>query len=434
MKRRVWFALLFLLSSCAPHDQRTAVVIQRFFGACEADYGQQTDLAKADGECGIMTTMINRFEAENPDVRVSQNIVFWPGYDQLTAALSSNNPPDLVTMHGSVIADYQARGLLDPLDAGLAAQGIQPSDFTAAARRAVTLGGWTWGLPIDSWTTLWHVNLGLFRKAGLVRDGHPIMPHSPAELLAQARQFKARTGKPYFVQISANEYASFARNFYTLILQQGSQPFASPTRANFNTPQAAAALQVFRDIFTADLTTKNEDYSAAIAGFMAGEGGVVLVGTWMVSDFDAAAAKPGSALSGGYAVVPFPQLFARNVSWADGHNWVMPANPARTAKQRNAAYRFLRFFAAHDYDWSRTGHLPAMRSVIQTPQWQSLPHRAELASLAVTGTPLPKGLRRQFPIETIVGQEAAAAISGAKPISQALADMDRRVNAILNNL
>lgn len=424
--------------SCAPvqHDPgKTRLVIQRFFGSCEADYGRSTDIAKAEGECGIMTAIINKFEADHPNVDVVENVVFWPGYDQLTAQLASNDAPDLVSMHGSVISDYQARGLLDPLDAGLATVGITPAAFTDAGRNAVTIEGRTWGMPIDSWAPLWHVNMNLFRKAGLVRGGQSILPRSPAELLAHAEQFRARTGKPYFVQGTANEYAGFTRNFYTFLMQQGGQPYADPRRANFQTPEAERSLGLFKQIYDRNLTTKNQDYSAAVSGFLNGEGGVFLVGTWMVGDFDAAAAKPGNPLTKGYAVFPYPQLFpARDVTFADGHNWVMPASTKRSAATRKAALDFLAFFAAHDFDWSRTGHLPAFKAVVDSPRWRALPHRGDLAALADNATPLPKGVRRQFPIETIVGQESAAAISGEKPIKQALADMQRRVNDILDHL
>jgi multiple sugar transport system substrate-binding protein len=429
-------APLLLLGSCTGADDgRTTLVIQRFFGACEAEYGASTDVASAEGECGIMTTIINRFEAENPDIRVVENIVFWPGYDQLTAQLASNDAPDLVTMHGSVIADYQARGLLDPLDADLAATGIEAAQLTGAARSAVTLDNHLWGMPIDSWAPLWHINMNLFRQAGLVRDGRPILPHSPEELFAQAEQFRRRTGKPYLVQGTANEYAAFARNFYTFVMQQGGRLYADERHANFQTPEARRALQLFRTIDERNLTTKNQDYSAAIAGFLNGQGGVSLVGTWMVGDFDAESRRPDRPLSGGYAVVPYPQLFpVHNVTFADGHTFVMPSDRRRTPAERAAAVRFLRFFADHDGDWARTGHLPAFQSIVDSPQWRALPHRDALAELATTATPLPRGIRRQFPIETIVGEQAAAAISGNKPIDDALADMERRVNEVLENL
>ena len=207
-------ATALVLTACSgAEDERTELVIQRFFGACEAEYGRTTDIAAAEGECGIMTAMINRFEAENPGIRVVENVVFWPGYDQLTAQLAANDAPDLVTMHGSVIADYQARGLLEPLGDELRAMGIDRTGLTPAALAAVTIDDAVWGLPIDTWAPLWHINLNLVREAGLVRpDGSPILPRNPEELYAQAEQFRGRTGGPYFVQATANEYASYTRN------------------------------------------------------------------------------------------------------------------------------------------------------------------------------------------------------------------------------
>src|SRR3546814_10299648 len=118
-----------------------------------------------------MNSNINEFDAYNPNIRGVENIVIGPGYDQLTAQLAAKYAPDLVTMHGSVIADYQARGLLDPVGGDLASIGITPDQFTDDARRAVTIDGKIWGLPLDSWTMLWHVNTNLFRKAGLMRNG-----------------------------------------------------------------------------------------------------------------------------------------------------------------------------------------------------------------------------------------------------------------------
>lgn len=433
--RAIIVLLALLLAACgSAEDERTTLSIQRFFGACEAEYGAVTDVAAAKGECGIMTAIINRFEAENPDIRVVENIVFWPGYDQLTAQLASNDAPDLVTMHGSVISDYQARGLIQPMDRDLAKIGLTPAAFTDAARIAVTIDGRVWGMPIDTWAPLWHINLNLFRKAGLMRGGQPVLPTSPAELIAQAEQFKARTGKPYFVQGTANEYAAFTRNFYTYVMQQQGDLFANPRRANFQTPEAAEALRLFKDVYDRNLTTKNQDYSAAVSGFLKGDGGVYLVGTWMVGDFETASQTENHPLSDGYAVVPYPRLYGRDVTFADGHVWAMPTDRGRTPAEHEAVLRFLKFFASHEFDWSRTGHLPALKAVVDSPAWRALPHRNALASLATTAAPLPKGVRRQFPIETVVGQEAAAAISGAKPIPQALADMERRVNDILKNL
>jgi len=180
----------------------TNLHLQRFFGACDAEYGKSVDVSAAEGECGIMTTLINKFSAEHPDIDVKVSTVEWPGYDQLTAQMASKTPPDLVTMHNSVIADYQSRELILPIDDLLASMQVDSSRFTPTALNGVVRNDKMYGLPIDTWTMLYHINTKLMQQAGLIdAAGKPILPKSADELLKQAREFKKATGKPYFIQI-----------------------------------------------------------------------------------------------------------------------------------------------------------------------------------------------------------------------------------------
>jgi multiple sugar transport system substrate-binding protein len=434
MRHALALLSLALLASCNRHDGRTELVIQRFFGACQAEYGALADPAQADGECGIITAMINQFEAENPDIEVIEHTVAWPGYDQLTAQLAANGPPDLVTMHSSAIPDYHSRALLEPLDADLAAVGISPDQFTAAARAGVTVDGKTMGLPIDVWAPLWHINMNLFNKAGLVTKGKPVLPATPEEFFAQAAQFRQRTGKAYFIQVTNKDFAGPMRVFYAWVMQQGVPPFADAHHANFNSVQGRRALEFMKELYQRGYSARNLDYAGAVSAFLKGEGGILVDGTWMVGKFDAAAHDGASPLYQGYAVRPFPYLFhERQVSLVDGHNWVMPRNPRRSAAEREAARRFLKYFAANDFQWARTGHFPAYRAIIESSEWQRLPHREDIADITRVGEPLPKYVRRQSPIEFIVGEEASAAFTGAKPVERALADMQRRADEILQS-
>ena len=434
MKSLLALLPLALLSACGNSDGRTQLVIQRFFGACQAEFGTLADPGKAQGECGIITAMINQFEAANPDIKVIENTVFWPGYDQLTAQLAANGPPDLVTMHSSAIPDYEARNLLEPLDADLMAAGISPDQFTAAARAGVTVDGKTMGLPIDVWAPLWHVNMNLFRKAGLVADDKPVLPGSPEEFYAQAAQFRQRTGKPYLIQVTNKDFAGPMRIFYAWMLQQDAPLFRDARHSNFDSVEGRHALDFMKELYQRGDSARNLDYAGAVSGFLKGEGGILVDGTWMVGQFDAAAGNEDSPLYHGYAVRPFPFIFhGRRVALVDGHNWVMPRNAKRTRATREAARRFLKYFAANDFQWARTGHFPAYRAVIDSTQWQQLPHRGDIAEITLIGEPLPKYVRRQSPIEFIVGEEVAAAYTGAKPVDQALSDMQRRANEILQS-
>ncbi|GAA4004433.1 sugar ABC transporter substrate-binding protein [Sphingomonas humi] len=422
------------LGSCSPGERGQGLYIQRFFGECTSDYGTATDVAKAEGECGIITTLINAFERAHPEARVSQNVVAWPGYSQLTAQMAARQPPDLVTMHSGVIPDYAGKGLLEPVEPYLAAAGLSPGIFTPAARQGVTWKGRMYGLPWDTHGGLWHINLGLFRKAGLVgADGNPILPRSPEELLSQGRQFRERTGKPYLIQSLVGDPAGAARILYTYMMTQGAPVFSDPKHIRLDTPEGRRVAELFRDVTREGIGTSNMDTPAAIAAFMNGEGGVYPTGTWMIGQFETEEKTRGRPLFQSYSVQPFPQLYGRNLMFVSGHAWVVPKR-ARTPAERQAIADYFRFMAARNGDWARTGHLPSVQAVIDGRQFLSLPHRRDIAVVARIGRALPDGVLRQNAIEGLVGEEMAAAITGQKPIAKALSDADRRVNEFLDEV
>jgi multiple sugar transport system substrate-binding protein len=430
MRRGAALLLALLAGSCGRGEERSQIYLQRFFGECHLPQGEEADIAKAEGECGIITTMINAYNEQNPDARVSSNVVAWPGYPQLTAQIAAGDPPDLVTMHEGVITDYANRGLLEPVEPYLREAGIDPASFTDASRLGVTVNDHLYGLPWDTHGGLFHVNPALFAEAGLMRDGRPILPTSAEEFLAQARQFKARTGKPYLIQSLVGDPAYAARNLYTYLMAQDVAIFPDAKHIRLNTPQAHAILAFFKQITDEGLATRNMDTPAAIAAFRTGQGGIYPTGTWMIGEFEQRAATPGEPLFHNYAVYPYPRLWGHDAVYVSGHAWVVPRRE-RTPAQRSAIARFFRFMAAHNFDWARTGHLPAFRAIIDSPQFAALPHRADIAPMATTGHPLPSYVLRQNAIEGIVGEEAAAAVNGQKGIDQALADAERRVNELL---
>jgi multiple sugar transport system substrate-binding protein len=166
---------------------------------------------------------------------------------------------------------------------------------------------------------------------------------------------------------------------------------------------------------------------------MSGEGGIYPTGTWMIGPFEAESNSPGRPLHQSYTVYPYPRLWGAAVSYVSGHAWVVPRRE-RTPEQRRAIGRFFRFIAEHNFDWARTGHLPAFKAVVESPAFKALPHRRNIAPVATTGRPLPGGVQRQNAIEGLVGEEVAAAFNGQKSTKRALADAERRVNELLAGL
>lgn len=150
----------------------------------------------------------------------------------------------------------------------------------------------------------------------------------------------------------------------------------------------------------------------------------------MIGPYDEEAKTPGRPLCNSYAVLPYPALWGRPVAFVDGHSWIVPCKN-RTAAQRKAVSRFLGFLARHNYDWTRTGHLPAFMAMLDRPEFKALPHRSDIAAMAATGGQLPAYVQRQLTIQGLLAEEVEAAITGSKSVDTALASAERRINELL---
>lgn len=428
-------AVLAACSASSSDAGKTEITLMRFFGSCEAQYGQVNKASEGVGECGIVTALVNEFNATNPDgIVVRTQIGEWgPYYDQLTARLVAKDIPTIAVMHESALGDYVRRKLVLPLDADFARVGIDKADFTAHAARGTSFNGQTYALPFDTWAWLWHINTRLMKQAGLMRaDGRPVLPHSPEELLAQARQFKQRTGKPYFAWAVVNETAANDRTFLTLVAQQGAPLFAADGKTiHMHQPAVTHALTLMQQLYAEGLVKPNTDYAAANQAFLNGEAGVVVVGTWTIDQFLRESKKADSPLQGGYAVVPFPQLYERPAVFADGHSWALFKGGATDAKGHEAALKFLKFLWDHDADWARTGHLPARQSVAESAAFRALPLREPLAEITRTGIGMPGNVPTQRAIELLIGEDVANLMLSGKPVAEVQASVEKRVNTAL---
>lgn len=428
--KRTLFAFATALIAGAAAAAPVEITLARFFGSCDAEFGQQTDASRVTSECGIVTVLTNKFNAQHAGrIHVNTQIVEHAAYyPQLGARIVGGDLPTIAIMHSSVLGDFAKRDLLQPLEDGLDA-----SDFTPHARRGVSLDGHVLALPYDSHAALWHINLGLMKQAGLVdAAGHARLPTSPDELLAQARAFKRATGKPYFVWLTLNDPSFFARSVLGLVNQQNGHLFPrSDQSIDLGTPEMKAAVTLMRTIYAEGLSTRHMDYSAALQAFMAGAGGVMPNGTWLLGQLNDRAAQPGNPLSRAYEAVPEPTLYARAATWADSHVWVMLRNPKQTPAERAAAITFLRFLNDESLAWARTGQLPARQSAVDSAAFKALPMRGSLGPVAQVGTGLPPTVARQSRVMGLLGETVSAIVVSGEPLDTALAKGQQRINRLL---
>jgi len=405
------------IATTAPAQDLT---LGRFFGACE-DAG--TDTKASAGEACIIQSIINAADAELDGISINTLPTDWGNYyDQIKAAYAGGTPPDIHVLHRSSLAEFAGLGALADISGELEAAGIDVSDWSPAALDAVSFNGGIYGVPMDFHANLWHVNMDLMAQAGLVADGKPVLPTSPEELLAQAQQFKDATGQNYL----AADFAQFplgVRTVLALLWQQNANIFTDDGTATINTPEAQNAVTAITQLFDAGLADPQLNYADSQQAFLNGEAGILVNGTWVVDFYTAEAAKEEVGLDN-YYVADFPTLFETGATWADSHMWAIPAS--LEGEKRIAALKVLAFINDHNIDWARTGHMSVRTSVVESAEYQALPHRDEYTGTAAIARDTPPS-ERYGAIQDVLNRELQAIWLTDKPVADALADAEIEV-------
>lgn len=368
--------------------QGTTLELARFFGDCGDEFGDNTDLATAVGECPTIQTLTNKFNAENEHGITVERLggAAWDSYyDSLNSTFASEDPPDVAIMHGSSLVDYAERDLLVPLDELTSEAGIDLQDAVPAARTAIGYEGADYAVPFDLHGALAHVNIDLFRQAGLVdAAGRPVMPTSPEELLAQAKTVQDATGKDYLATPRVGD-ALGVHLFESLLGQQGGAVVDEEDgTSSLDSPEALEALDVIDSLTEGGYLDGEQTYDAAQESFLGGDAAMLFNGTWVVDQYvDEAPFE--------YAAMDFPTLYDEPAVWADAHTWTVPAQPDADPVKYRAAMEFLSFLYENDEAWALgTGHISARTSVLESESYQAAPQRANYAATGLTNArPVP---------------------------------------------
>lgn len=424
--RKTLIVALALAGMSGPAVADTTLSISRFFGACE-DAG--TDFAKAVGEACIIQSLINAYSAADNGVTMETREVAWGSfYDQMKAGYASNTPPDIHVIHHSRIPEFGDIGLLADLSDDLEPAGIDTSDWEERARAGYTHEGAIYATPMDFHTLLWHTNMDLMEKAGLVADGKPILPTSPAELTAQAKQFKEATGKDYLAVDLAGNIGSHL--VIAFALQQGAE-LVVDDEANFASDAMHKAVQVVVDIVKDGVADATNDYPSAQKDFLNGEAGILINGTWVVDQYTAEAGNADSALSN-YYVATQPTLFDQGATWGGSHGWAIPASlKANDPEKYKAALGFLKFLDDNNLAWAKTGHVAVRTSVLASDDYNKLPHRSEYADSASIAQQLPRSTVA-WSIRDVVKSTIQATYLDGVPVDEALMTINDGVQDILD--
>ncbi len=410
------------------------LTLQRFFDVCADEYKDVTDPSQGRGECGIIQVLTNKWNAEQPEAQIETNAVDWGQHNAIAAAaLAAGDPPDITVFYEEQVIQYVLRGVLLPLDDGFAKVGIDVNDFGDAQREWVSKDGKILGLPWDIvLNCLWFIDVDLCTQAGLVdAQGEPLIPQGKEEFMAHAQQLKDKTGN-YYLSPDTKGGIGTERLIYTLVKQQGADFFTPELdKALVDAPEVHNAVNLVLEMIAKGYMRNDLDWGSAQSAWLQGGAVANLNGTFSVDFFDQQL-EQGQATFKRFKVVKIPTIFDGPAAASTGHSWVLP-NPIGRGPDPDrvdAATRFLKHLYDNNFQWTRTGHLPARKSVLQMPEFKALPHRTEYADAAPVSFGYPK-LPEALAVETIVKEELSAIYLQLKTPDQGLADAQKRVDEFI---
>lgn len=293
-------------------------------------------------DAATIRPILDRFEAENPGIRVVMEQQTWQnGREKIMAAVAGNNAPDLCELGSTWFARFAADGALVDLTAMVDSSRIGsggPGSFRAGLRlwEAAGYAGRLYGIPWVMGTRALFYNRELLARAGLDSSAAPA---TWTALYDAARKIHDPAAGVYGYGRNGGERYILFKKFMPFAWSNGGEVLAPDGRSSvFDSPANVAALAYYLRLGEVSLTEKQDVLDQA---FKQGKVGLLLSGAWLFKTIPTDAPN----LKYGVALVPGPDDHPeRRRSFGGGELLVV----FRNSKHPEAAFRLARFLARPD--------------------------------------------------------------------------------------
>ncbi|MCL5964739.1 MAG: sugar ABC transporter substrate-binding protein, partial [Deinococcus sp.] len=292
--------------------------------------------------------------------------------------------------------------------------------FYPAALNAFKHGGGQYGLPITFSTVLLFYNKDLFDKAGVA---YPTSAWAWKDVLDAAKKLTNPAQRIWGVYQPVQFW-----EFYKVAAQAGGGLQVSPT-VQIDTPANREALHYLVDKVRVQKVMPTDAEMSGVDNadmFLNGQIAMIYTGIWMFDKFSKAPFKWDIAVEPGGK---------RKAS----HFFSNAAVIAKASKNPEAAWKWVKFLAANPATVKtridRAWELPALslvqRSLIDSYLKRPMPANREAVFDSLQYAITPPVVENQPQLQDIINQELEAARLGTKTVEQALADAQKRVEALL---
>jgi multiple sugar transport system substrate-binding protein len=373
----------------------------------------------------VVQELARGFERENPGLRVRvQQIPWTAAHEKLLTAHVGDATPDIAQLGNTWIAEFAALDALVPLDS-LVAQSkvITASSYFPGIWKTNIVDSALYGVP-------WYVDTRVvfYRTDLLAKAGYDSMPTSWAEWRAAMTKIRAQGGAgKYAILLPTNEWPQ------PVILgqQAGSMLLANGGREGaFSDSAFRRGFEFYTGLFRDSLapSISSNQISNIYQEFANGRYAMIITGPWNIGEFRRRL-PPEMQDKWATAPLPGPTGAASGVSTAGGASLVI----FRGSHHKTEAWKLLEYLSRPEQQlafWRLTGDLPAQLAAWQDTALIGDRHTRAFWEQLQRVEPLPAVPEIEL-IVTKVFETGEKVVRGGVPVPQALADLDRQVDDIL---
>lgn len=364
-----------------------------------------------EDELKSLTDKFNSGNGRSITVKLVNQGAYGDLQKKLMASIAAKTLPDVAQVYNNWI--NESLSSVVPLDDFVTKDFDNYSDIVESYRSEGAELGKIYTVAFNKSSQVLFYNKDEFKKLSV----NP--PATWEELAAAAKRIKDDTGKP------AIGYDDLVAMFQQYMLQNGSE-FISDGQVKFTGPDGVAAYKFISELYL--------NGYARLAGedkYMSGPFGNQNVYMYVGSSAGASYIKANGFEVG---AAPLPKGKKGAVPQAGTNIAMFTQDPANQA----AAWEYIKFLTQADNtaEWAmKTGYLPVRTSAFQSQTYQDFMAKDEVAKAAyaqVGDQYFESAFKGSNEVRTLLGTEVETAILKKVPADQAVADIGKKVQAVLD--
>jgi multiple sugar transport system substrate-binding protein len=378
------------------------------------------------GDKDYMDAMVAKFAQENKDIQIEQLVAKWENfYDFLTTAIAGGNAPDVAVIHMTYVPVLASKGALFPIDEDIKKMNIQGNDFLDIPWQRSFYQGKQYAIPLDVHPVILLYNKKVLQDAGLLGSNGTFSPPSSADgWMKVFETIKAKTKAVPF-NFAANSVGLY-REWFGLLHQFGGTLLTPDNKkAAFNSPEGIAALQLLVDfVYKYGYSQANLTIQQTFTMFKNNEAAFEGYGVWRTGAYEKENIDFGTTF--------YPTFGKQPAFWANSHVFALPQQRTKDNQKIEASMKFINWMTNNTIMWTKAGHVPSRKSVINSKEYQSLKNRPFASDISMLSyVKYAPAITTLDEVEKFVIEAVQASVITKKDVKQSLDEAAQKVNNVL---